>query len=100
MSILDVFNFKKKLEEVVTQENFELVKTTIREKIIEQVKDKATAGIEKMNNVVEKVVAVIKVRIKSDNKIVQWVIDNILIKNIRLVAQSIYDDLKTVVKGL
>lgn len=100
MSILDVFNFKKKLEEVVTQENFELVKTTIREKIIEQVKDKATAGIEKMNNVVEKVVTVIKVRIKSDNKIVQWVIDNILIKNIRLVAQSIYDDLKTVVKGL
>lgn len=100
MSIFDVFNFKRKLEEVVTTENFLLVRNTIKEGIVAQVKETSLTGLEKMNNVVDKVVALIKEKIKSDNKYVQWLIDNILVKNVRLVAQSIYDDLKAIIQDL
>ena len=100
MSVLDIFKFKKDFEQVATTENFNLIKTTIKENIVKQVKEKSLKGIEKMNNVVDKVTAVIKVRVTSKNKVVMWVIEHILIKNIRLVAQSIYDDLKEVVEGL
>lgn len=100
MSIFDVFSFKKKLQEVVTTENFLLVRNTIKEGIIAQAKETSLTGLEKMNNVVDKVVALIKEKINSDNKYVQWLIDNILIKNVRLVAQSIYDDLKAIIQDL
>lgn len=100
MSIFDVFSFKRKLEEVVTTENFLLVRNTIKEGIVAQAKETSLTGLEKMNNVVDKVIALIKEKINSDNKYVQWLIDNVLIKNIRLVAQSIYDDLKAIIQDL
>lgn len=100
MSILDIFSFKKDLEKIVTVENFNLIKNSIKEDIILYAKDQVLRGHAKMNKVVERVIKVIEEKIKSNNKIVQWIIDNILIKNIRLVAQSIYDDLKATVEGL
>ena len=36
----------------------------------------------------------------SDNKLVQWIIDHVFIKGIRILAQSIYDDLKGSCEGL
>lgn len=99
MSILDIFSFKKKLQEIVTEENFNFVKETIKTNIIKQIKRKLE-GSKKMDNVVDKVVETLQEKIKSDNKLVQWIIDNILIKNVRIIAQSIYDDLKEIVEGL
>lgn len=99
MGIFDVFNFKKKFQEIATPENYQMVRNVIKDEIIKQVK-KNVPGQEKMDAVVNRVIEAINELIHSDNKIVQWIIDNILIKNIRLVAQSIYDDLKEIIKGL
>lgn len=98
MSIFDIFNFKKKFQEVFTKENFEVVRDLIKTEIIKQVKSKL-AGNKKMDKVVDKVVQYIQDNIKSDNKIVQWIIDNILIPNVRTIAQAIYDDLKQIVEN-
>ena len=99
MSILDIFSFKKKLQEVATKENFDSIKELAKEKIIEQVKDKIP-GNEKMDKVVVAVINFITAKIHSDNKIVQWIIDNILIANVRTICQAVYDLLKEVIKGL
>jgi hypothetical protein len=99
MSIFDVFSFKKKFAEVFNAENFAALRDLAKEKIIEQVKEEIT-GEEKMDKVVETIINFIKEKLHSDNKLVQWVIDNILIPNIRTILQAIYDDLKQKIKGL
>jgi hypothetical protein len=53
-----------------------------------------------MNKVVDAAIDFINTHMHSDNKIVQWIIDTFIIDNIRPIAQSIYEDLKEVVKGL
>lgn len=95
----DTFNFKKAFENTFTPENFSMLRDLIKEQIIAQIK-KNVPGQEKMDAVVNAAVEFINKHIHSNNSIVQWIIDNILIKNLRLVAQSIYDDLKDVIKGL
>ena len=99
MSIFDVFSFKSKIQEALKPENIALLKAVIRETIIKQVKAKYP-GQEKMDKVVDAAIDFIRTHMKSDNKIVTWFIETIIIKNIRAVAQSIYDDLKEIVKGL
>lgn len=99
MAIFDIFNFKKDFAAVFTPENFALIRAMIIDNITKQIKAKLP-GQEKMDAVVKALTDFIKKHVHSKNGIVQWIIDNILIKNIRLVAQSIYDDLKTVIKGL
>lgn len=100
MGLLDIFSFKKDFTEVANKANFDALKTFIRDKIVEQVKEKALSGVEKMDNVVEDVTAFIEDRIYSDNSIVQWLIDNILIPNVRVITQAVYDLLKETVKNL
>ena len=100
MGLLDIFSFKKDFAEVANKANFDALKTFIRDKIVEQVKEKALSGIEKMDNVVEDVTEFIEDRIYSDNSIVQWLIDNILIPNVRVITQAVYDLLKETVKNL
>lgn len=100
MGLLDIFNFKKDFSAVATPENFDDIKTFAKTKILEQAKNKALAGVEKMNNVVDDVVNFIREKIHSDNKIVQWIIDNILIPNVRTICQAVYDLLKETVKNL
>lgn len=100
MGLFDVFNFKKKFQEVATEENFNFLRTVIKEEIKKQVKEKAKKGVEKMDSVVEKAIEYINTYMHSDNGIVQWIIDHVLIKGIRVLAQSIYEDLKEVIKGL
>ena len=100
MGLLDIFSFKKDFAEVANAANFDALKTFIRDKIVEQVKEKALSGIEKMDNVVEDVTEFIEDRIYSDNSIVQWLIDNILIPNVRVITQAVYDLLKETVKNL
>lgn len=100
MSILDIFNFKSKLQEVVTKENLDAFIGIAREKIIEQAKKKTLDGVQKMDSVVDDVVEWIEENINSDNKIVQWLIDKILIPNVRNVCQKIYELLKEAIKGL
>ena len=100
MGLLDIFSFKKDFTEVANTANFDALKTFIRDKIVEQVKEKALSGVEKMDNVVEDVTEFIEDRIYSDNSIVQWLIDNILIPNVRVITQAVYDLLKETVKNL
>ena len=100
INIFDIFNFKKKFAEVATKENFNFLRITIKEEIKNQAKKNEVKGKEKMDAVVAAAEAYIRKYIHSDNGLVQWLIDHILIKGVRLLAQSIYDDLKEVVKGL
>ena len=99
MSILDIFSFKTKIQEAVSPENIMLLKAAIREAIINQVKAKIP-GPQKMDEVIKIAEDFIRTHIKSDNKLVQWFINTFIINNIRPIAQSIYEDLKQIVKGL
>ena len=96
---LALFNFKEAFGKVFSKENISILKGLIREKIIDLVKDNIP-GQEKMNKVVDAAIDFINTHMHSDNKIVQWIIDTFIIDNIRPIAQSIYEDLKEVVKGL
>lgn len=100
MGLFDIFNFKKKFQEIATKENFELLRAVIKEEIKKQAKQKGKKGLEKMNAVVDEAIKYINTHIHSSNAIVQWIIDNVLIKGIRTLTQSIYDDLAEVIKGL
>jgi len=99
MGLFDIFNFKKKFAEVATKENFALLHAVIKEEIIKQIKAKVP-GEDKMKAVIEKAIDFINKHMHSDNGIVQWIIDHVLIKGIRVLAQSIYEDLKEVIKNL
>lgn len=100
MGLFDLFNFKRKFQEVFTEDNFKFLRNTIKEEIKNQIKEKSKEGKKKMDAVVEAAIEYIKKYMSSDNKIVQWIVDHVLIKGIRLLTQSIYDDLKEVIKGL
>ena len=100
ISIFDLFNFKKKFTEIASKENFDFLRRVIKEEMKKQIKEKAKKGAEKMDAVVEAAIEYINKYMHSDNKIVQWIVDHILIKGIRVLTQSIYDDLKEVVEGL
>ena len=99
MGLLDVFSFKKAFQAVYTPENFELINAIIKEKIIDLVKEKFP-GQEKMDKVVEAVVDFIRKHMASNNGIVNWITEVILIPNVRKIAQAVYDALKQKVKDL
>lgn len=99
MSILSIFNFKEKLQEVFSAENVAAFKAEIKKAILDKVKE-SVPGQEKMDLVVEEVTEWVEEHIYSNNKIVQWIIDTLIINNIRPIIQSIYDDLKEFVEGL
>ena len=99
MSIFDLFSFKKKFAEAFSPDNFAALRELAKEKIIELAKEEIE-GEEKMDKLVEIIIDFIKDRIHSDNKLVQWCIDNILIANIRTILQALYDDLKQRIRGL
>lgn len=100
MGLLDLFSFKKEFVKVFNKENFTLLTTIAKEKIAEQVKEKAKKGEEKMDAVVEKGVEFIRKHMKSTNGLVNWITENILIPNFRTIAQALYDALKTKIKDL
>lgn len=98
LEVFDLFSFKKKFTEIINVENFLLIKSIIKEEIINQ-SIKNINGSQKMENVVNCVNSFIDKHVTTDNKIVQWII-NIIKKYINVFAQTIYDDLKDKVKGL
>lgn len=98
LEVFDLFSFKKKFTETINVENFLLIKSIIKEEIINQ-SIKNINGSQKMENVVNCVNSFIDKHVTTDNKIVQWII-NIIKKYINVFAQTIYDDLKDKVKGL
>lgn len=98
LEVFDLFSFKKKFTETINVENFLLIKSIIKEEIINQ-SIKNINGSQKMENVVNCVNSFIDKHVTTDNKIVEWII-NIIKKYINVFAQTIYDDLKDKVKGL
>ena len=98
LEVFDLFSFKNKFTETINVENFLLIKSIIKEEIINQ-SIKNIDGSQKMENVVNCVNSFIDKHVTTDNKIVQWII-NIIKKYINVFAQTIYDDLKDKVKGL
>lgn len=98
LEVFDLFSFKKKFTETINIENFLLIKSIIKEEIINQ-SIKNINGSQKMENVVNCVNLFIDKHVTTDNKVVQWII-NIIKKYINVFAQTIYDDLKDKVKGL
>lgn len=98
LEVFDLFSFKKKFTETINVENFLLIKSIIKEEIINQ-SIKNINGSQKMENVVNCVNLFIDKHVTTDNKIVQWII-NIIKKYTNVFAQTIYDDLKDKVKGL
>lgn len=99
MILFDIFNFKTKFTELFNAQNMAVLKAYIKEQIIAQIK-KNIPGQEKMDAVVDAVIAFINKHLHSDNKLVQWVIDTFIIQNIRPICQTIYEDLKEIIKGL
>ena len=99
MSIFDIFSFKERFQEIFNADNFKALKDVIKKEIVKQIK-KNVPGQEKMDAVVNKAVDFINKHLHSKNGIVQWIIDNVLIKGIRLITQSVYDDLKEIIEGL
>ena len=100
MNIFDIFNFKKKFAEIATEDNFRFLRATIKEEIKKQAKKNEVKGKAKMDAVVAAAEAYIREYMSSSNGIVQWIVDHVLIKGVRILAQSIYDDLKDAVEGL
>lgn len=98
LEVFNLFSFKKKFTETINVENFLLIKSIIKEEIINQ-SIKNINGSQKMENVVNCVNLFIDKHVTTNNKIVQWII-NIIKKYINVFAQTIYDDLKDKVKGL
>ena len=99
MILFDIFNFKEKFTELFSPENMAILKAYIKEQIIAQIK-KNIPGQEKMDAVVDAVTAFIQKHLTSKNGLVQWIVNNIVIKNIRPLCQTIYDDLKAIIEGL
>ena len=99
MSIFDIFTFKTDFKAIFNSEVFSEIKNKINEEIKDKIKQ-TIPGQEKMDAVVANVVAFINSKIHSKNKIVQWIIDKVLIVSVRAIAQAVYNDLKEVVKGL
>ena len=99
MGIFSIFNFKEKLQEAFSAENVSAFKAEAKKAILAKVKE-SIAGQEKMDLVVEEITEWVQEHIHSNNKIVQWIIDTLIINNIRPIIQSIYDDLKEFVEGL
>ena len=99
MSILDIFTVKTDLVKVFNADNIDFLQNIIVEKIKAEAKKKIL-GEEKMQHVIDYVVDAIEAKIHSDNKIVQWIIDNILVKNIRQLIQIAYNNLKEIVEKL
>lgn len=100
INIFDLFNFKKRFAEIATKENFEFLRRVIKEEIKKQAKNHEKEGKEKMDAVVKAAEEYIRKYMSSDNGIVQWVVDHVFIKGLRILTQSIYDDLKEVVADL
>lgn len=100
INIFDLFNFKKKFAQIASKENFDFLRAVIKEEIKKQAKKNEAKGKEKMDAVVAAAEAYIRKYMTSDNGIVQWIVNHILIKGVRMLAQSIYEDLKEVVEGL
>ena len=100
INIFDLFNFKKKFTEIASKENFDYLRRVIKEEIKKQAKKNEAKGKEKMDAVVKAAEDYIRKYMHSDNGIVRWIIDHVLIKGIRILTKSIYDDLKEVVEGL
>ena len=99
MGLLDIFGFRKEFTKVFSKENFALLNALAKEKIIEQVKLKID-GSKKMDAVVKAVVDFINKHMVSNNGLVNWIKDNILIPNVRTILQALYDALKQKVKDL
>ena len=100
INIFDLFNFKKKFAEIATKENFDFLRRVIKEEIKRQAKKNSKKGAEKMDAVVKAAEEYINKYMHSDNSIVQWIVNHVFIKGIRILTQSIYDDLKEVIEGL
>lgn len=99
MSIFDVFSFKKDAAKVFTKEAFTAVLERARVEIIKQVKNNVPGPEKKriVDNVV--ILKVREFRSACKNKLVLWVIDEI-IKFIPAITQLIYDFLKEKVENL
>ena len=100
MSILDLFTLKKDLTQTVKPDYLSALDFFIALKIKEQAKETGLKGIEKFNIVKAKVIEYIHIHFKSNNKIVQWIINTFIIEPIEGKIQSIYDTLKEKVSNL
>jgi hypothetical protein len=99
MSIFDIFSFKKEATKVFTAENFKAVLETARVEIIKQAKENIPGPEKKIlvDNIV--IVKIREFRNSCKNKLVLWVIDQI-IKVIPSVTQLVYNFLKEKVENL
>jgi hypothetical protein len=99
MSIFDIFSFKKEAAKVFTAENFKAVLETARVEIIKQAKENIPGPEKKIlvDNIV--IVKIREFRNSCKNKLVLWVIDQI-IKVIPSVTQLVYNFLKEKVENL
>ena len=94
LEVFDLFSFKNKFTETRNVENFLLIKSIIKEEIINQ-SIKNIDGSQKMENVVNCVNSFIDKHVTTDNKIVQWIIN--IIKKCKPNVNSIYLNLNLLI---
>jgi predicted nucleotide-binding protein (sugar kinase/HSP70/actin superfamily) len=100
MNILSVFTLKSSAKEVFSRDTLESFLDFAKDKIVSYVKDKDLAGAEKKAKVDASCEEWIKTHLHSNNSILNWCIDNIIVALIPTATQAIYDYLEDFIKGL
>lgn len=98
MDIKVFFNFPYALKQTFNKENYLLLRAVIKEEIINQISADCT-NRQKMRNVKLYACNFVKKYFKSSNIIVNYLL-SLLVKNMEIFTQAIYDDLKLVVEEL
>lgn len=95
----DLFDFKSVTKKIFTKENFEEICNFAKNQIVIFVGKNDLLGEEKKKRVDEKVIALLKEKLHSQNGFVNFLV-NLLIAIVPAVTQFIYDTLKARVEGL
>ena len=98
--ILSVFTLGGNLQKVFSKENIKDFLNYMKDRIIDYVEEKDLLGEQKKAKVDELCIKWAQEHFASKNKIIQWIVDNLIIPAIPTITQLIYDCLKRFVNGL
>lgn len=100
MNIFSIFTLPKNLLKAFSKENIQNFLDFAASKIIEHVQKSDMLGIEKKAKVDIACIEWIKEHININHSIVLWIRDNLIIPNVSVVTQGIYNFLKAYIDGL
>ena len=99
MSIFSIFNWKSVVKKLLGVDKVQALFDKAQELILEY-KDKDMLGSEKKKEVDAKLTAWIREHLDTNNSIVKWLIENVLIDCLPTITQNIYDLIKLFAQGI